>query len=330
MSQEAAVSIVLSPPVVPLHKLKEAPPEPVPPPIIPGMVTAAAEAVMAPPTGPKTEDAKGKKKERRMELVGLEPGDPRSVYHLLKLGLKNVVTVVPNLVKKYWWLILTVLAIWYALEAFNVFYLSEKVPILNPLWNLIDKFILLLVFLTASYNNFVAKGIYAAIIIRVGLPLAGRIRREGLLKVFNDFQKIGPGFKESWATAGGIALSLLVGFLGVAAFLSNYLTRNNRIDKIAVSLALAMALAKALSDGTKSLPFMAGRVVTKDLFVLLLRPSPVKNHHIYIAVSGLALGFLCSLPFAYLSKMISDDIGYITGVIAMVAALILFFAKNKL
>lgn len=306
MSQEAVVNIVLSPPVVPLHKLKQAPAEPVPPPVFPG----------------------GKKKERRMELIGLEPGDPRSTYHLLKLGLKNAVTVVPKLVKKYWWLVLVVFTVWYALEAFEVFYLSEKIPALSPLWNLIDKFILLLVFLTSAYNNFVAKGIYAAIIIRVGLPLAGRIRREGLLKVVNDFYKLGPGFKESWATAGGIALSLLVGFLGVGAFLSNYLTRNNRIDKIAVSLALAFALAKALSEGTKSLPFMAGRVVTKDLFVMLLRPSPVKNHHIYVAVSGLAIGLLCSLPFAYLSKMISDDIGYFTGVLAMVAALGLFFVNK--
>lgn len=54
-----------------------------------------------------------------------------------------------------------------------------------------------------------------------------------------------PGFKDNWAKAGGVALSLLVGFSGVGAFLSNYLTRNNRIDKIAVSLALAIALMKA-------------------------------------------------------------------------------------
>lgn len=309
MSQEAVINSTLPPPVIPLHKLQEAQPDPVPPP------SALA--------------TKGKKKERRLELAGLEPGDPRSTYHLLKLGLKNAVMVVPKLVMKYWWLVLIVLGVWFALEAFDVFYLNEKIPALSPLWDFIDKFILLLVFLTASYNNFVAKGVYAAIIIRVGLPLAGRIRSEGLFKVINDFKALVPGFKDSWVQAGTVALSLLVGFSGVGAFLSNYLTRNNRIDKIAVTLALAIALMKALSDGPRSLPFMAGRVVTKDLFVLMLKPSPVQNHHIYVAVSGLALGFLLCLPFAYLSKFTSDDIGYITGVIGMVAALVLLFVKKS-
>lgn len=209
-----------------------------------------------------------------------------------------------------------------------MFKMTNMYPALSPLWVFIDKFLLIMVFFTASYNNFVAKTVYATLIIRVGIPLVGRVRSEGLTKVVNDFKTLGPGLRASWAESGGVALSLLVGFAGVGAFLSNYLTRNNRVDKIAVTLVLAMALMKALSEGTKSLPFMVGRVITKDLFVLLLRPSPARNHHFYVALSGLTIGFLCCLPFAYFSKFTSDNIGYITGIIAIIVAIALFFVKK--
>lgn len=349
MTEEFSASSPLSPPVVPLHKLRETPPEPVAPPFLPGRASTTAPIldqgpVLATPRGtsstalatpaqpkdyPPPKVPIGKKKERRRELVGLEPGDPLSTYHLIKRGFKNVLSIVPKLTKKYWWLIIVVLGLWFFLANFSVYSYSAKAPALTPLWMFLDKFILVLVFLTASYNNFVAKGVYAAVIIRVGVPLVRRVRRDGPKKVSADFRVVVPGFKRSWAEAGTVALSLLIGFIGVGAFLSNYLTRNNRIDKIAVSLALAMALIKALSDGPKSLPFMAGRVVMKDLFAMLLRPSPVRNQHIYLAVSGLAIGLLCSLPLAFLSKMTSDYIGYIIGIIAVIVAGVFFLLKAK-
>lgn len=312
MSQEAVVNTVLPPPVIPLHKLRQ------PPPIPPAR----------PPKVSKATIPEGKKKERRLGIAGLEPGDPLSIFHLVKLGLKNAVAIIPRMVIKYWWIILLVFVGWFLLSTFNVYQLSSKYPFLRPVLLLMEKLVLLLVFLTGAYNNFVAKAIYAAIIIRVGLPLYGRIRREGLPKVINDFSGLIPGFKESWQQAESLAPSLLIGFMGLGAFLSNYLTRNNRVDKIAVSLALAMALAKALSDGPKSLPFMVSRVVLKDFFFLMARPSPVRNYHIYVAVSAVSLGLLCCLPFSVLSKMLSDNIGYITGALAMAAAGGLFYLKK--
>lgn len=312
---QRGVVMSLSPPVIPLFKIKENLVAPVAPPSLPGI--------------PKTEAVKKEKKERRMELVGLENGDPLSTYQLAMLGLKNAISTVPKLVIRYWWQILTVFGIWYFLEYFDVFKFSTNYPTLTPLWIFISKFILLIIFITASYNNFVAKAVYAAILIRVGLPLIGRIRSQGFTNVINEFKNIGPDLKKNWALAENTALSLLIGFLGMGAFVSNYLTRNNRIDKIAVTLALAIALMKALSDSPKSLPFMVSRVVMKDFFVMLLKPSPVRNHHIYVAVSGLNLGFLCSLPFAYLSSHTSDNIGYIVGVIAFIAGVGLFFVKKS-
>jgi hypothetical protein len=328
MSQEFVENIILPPPVIPLHNLKKGTPIPVPPPVFPGSASSPVKNVIAPPDAPQMEKGTGKKKERRMELAGLEPGDPLSTIGLLKLGVTNTFSTVPKFIAKYWGIILTVFALWYFLQYFEVFKFSRNYPALTPLWVFINKFVLLLVFVTASYNNFVAKAVYAAIIIRVGLPLYGRIRSEGFSKVVNDFKSIGPGLKDSWAKTGAKAMALFVCFAGSGAFISNYLTRNNKIDKIAVSLVLALALMKALSDGPKSLPFMTGRVVMKDIFVMLLKPSPVRNHHIYVTVSGLALGFLCCLPLAFLANM-SENLGYITGSIAMIVAVVLFFIKKN-
>ncbi|WP_418791262.1 hypothetical protein [Phosphitispora sp. TUW77] len=73
------------------------PPKPVSPPVLPGAAAKLAGFVLE-----NAETVKEKKKERRMELAGLEPGDPLSTVHLIKLGFKNVVTNVPRLLKKYW------------------------------------------------------------------------------------------------------------------------------------------------------------------------------------------------------------------------------------
>ena len=289
MSQDFAVIITLPPPSIPLHKLRTAAAVPVAPPVFPK--TAASQ--VAPPAAPALKVIPGKKKERRMELAGLEAGDPRSTVHMLALGMKNAAATIPKLVSKYWMAILAVFAIWYGLHLFNPIGLSMRYPAMAPMIMFLGKISLFVVFLTATYNNFVAKAVYAALIVRVGLPLYGRVKSQGLAKVIADFKGIGPGLRTNWAAAEGTAIGLFIAFAGVAAFVSNFLTRNNKIDKIAVSLALAMALMKALSDGPKSLPFIAGRVMMKDFFVLLLKPSPVRNHHIYVAVSGLALGFLC-------------------------------------
>jgi hypothetical protein len=192
-------------------------------------------------------------------------------------------------------------------------------PALSPLWLFLDRFVLIVIFITATYNNFVAKAVYMTLIYRVGIPMGLRFKTEGPQKVIGEFAAIGPTFKSNRLLSGASATGLLIGFIGAGAFISNFMTRNNSIDKVAVSIAIAVSLFKALSDGPKSIPFMTGRVVMKDLFVAMKKPSPVRNHHIYVAVFGLACGFLCCLILAWLRKPLGDSIGYILGTIAMIA-----------
>lgn len=213
------------------------------------------------------------------------------------------------------------LFVWTVLGSFNAFRLMSSMPSLTPLWLFLDKIVLILVFFTASYNNFIAKAVYATIVVKVGIPLFNRIRKEGIGKVSTDFKTLVPNLKSNWELTGGKSLGLLVFFAGSAAFMSNFLTRNNAIDKIAVSLAIAFTLMKALGDGPRSIPFMTGRVVMKDIFVAMHKPSPVRNHHIYIAISGLVTGFLCSLPLSVLRKSMGENIGYLLGTLAMVVGI---------
>lgn len=314
MSKEQEKSGTLPPPFIPLQILSKPEPQPVPRPSSP----------------PVLESAIPKKKERRLELQGLDPGDPLSTVHLLRRGLGNVARTVPPLLRRYAWVLPVILIVWSILGSFNAYKLMFSMPALTPLWMFLDKIILILVFLTAAYNNFIGKAVYGTLVIRVVLPQVRRVRREGLGKVTGEFKSLMPNLKTNWQAAGTGSLGLFVTFGGCAAFLSNFLTRNNAVDKIAVSLVIGLSLIKALSDGPRSIPFMTGRVVMKDIFVAFGKPSPVRNHHIYVAISGLALGFFSSLLLAVLRKSVGENIGYILGSIAVVGGIVLFFTlKSK-
>lgn len=319
VNREIVGSAPLPPPYVPLKVLGQGAALPPPaPPLLPGK-----EAVVKPSAAP------GVKKERRMELQGLEPGDPRSTVRLIRRGMGNVARKVPPLLRKYSWVIPVVLMVWTVLGSFNAYKLMSSMPALYPLWAFLEKIVLFLVFLTAAYNNFIGKAVYGTLVVRVIIPFIRRIRRQGVGKVSADFKALIPGFKANFAEAGARSLGLVVFFSGTGAFLSNYLTRNNAADKIAVSLAIAFALMKALNDGKYSLPFVTSRVVMKDLFVAARRPSPVRNHHIYVAISGLTLGFTSSLLLAVLRKSMGENIGYLLGTAAMAAGAALFFARKS-
>lgn len=320
MSHETAAPMRVPPPGVPSRISREPVVAPVAPPLRP--------TVMAAPAKP-SEIPAPKKKERRMELEGLEGGDPRSTIHLIKLGMRNAAGTLPAMIRKYGWVIPATLFVWTVLGSFDAYALVMSIPSLAGLWMFLNKIVLVLVFLTASYNSFIGKAVYATLVVKVGLPLFNRIRREGFGKVSKEFSLLLPNLRTNWALVGGKSLGLLVLFAGCAAFTSNFLTRNNAIDKIAVSLAIAFSLMKALGDGPKSIPFMTGRVVMKDIFVAMKKPSPVRNHHIYVAISGLVAGFLCCLPLSVLRKSMGENIGYQLGVLGIIVGIGLLVALGK-
>lgn len=265
-------------------------------------------------------------------LAGLEPGDPRSTLHLLRIAASNTATALPKLVKRHWWQLLILAAGWVVLMTVDIWRLKMSYPRWMPLWNLLGPILSLLVFLTAAYNNFVAKTVYATLLFRVGLPMFQRLRREGWHHVAAGFRSLVPSLKENWSQAGVIARALFIAFAGIGLAFSNFLTRNNMIDKYLVSFVLALSLIKALGDGSRSIPFMTARVAGKDFFSLMRRPSPVRNHHLYVSISGVVAGLLGAFVLAFIARGlggIGGKAGYLLGVVAVLAAIALHLAGGR-
>lgn len=324
MINEQDHNLTLPPPLIPLKVFKE----PVPAPVIPPKIMAAP---LLPKDEPAVQEpAVGRRWKRQPGQEGLDPGDPRSTVQLFRRGIGNVARTLPPILQRYAWVLPVVLLVWTLLGSFNAYRLMSSVPALTPLWVFLDKIVGLLVFLTAAYNNFVGKALYGTLFFKVILPLLRRMRREGVVKVGGEFKSLLPNLLVNWSAVGTRSIGLIIFFAGCGAFVSNFLTRNNAFNKTAVSLAVAFTLMKTLSTGSRSIPFMTGRVVMNDVFAALKRPSPVRNQHLFIAISGLVLGFLSSVLLALLRSSMGDNIGYILGAIAMAAGIVLFFVlKSK-
>jgi hypothetical protein len=260
--------------------------------------------------------------------------DPKSTGELLATIGKNALTTVPILIKKYWWIMLILAGLWLFLMTFNPLLWSRNNPSLAWLFNAINPLVMLLIFLTAAWNNWIAKSIYVVIIFKVIMPLAMRIKKEGFGTVLNSFKAVIPSIKQNWQECNTKALPLFVSFLGAGLLVTNFLSRNNSFDKCFVSVALAISLVKVLSDGEKSPAFMAFRVISKDIFKLFKKDSPVRNHHVYICFSGLMTGLAGALILFIIRAITGDGIGqfigYYLGSIAIITGITLNILKGKL
>jgi hypothetical protein len=141
-----------------------------------------------------------------------------------------------------------------------------------------------------------------------------------------------PDLKNNWIESGITSLAIFILSSGVGLAFSNMLTRNNKLDKYLVSLALAISLVKVLGDGKKATLFMTGRVITKDIFKFFKRNNPVKNHHIYVCLSGFMAGLLGALVLALIAIGAGDTVqywGYFLGGAGVVVGIVLFIVKLK-
>ncbi len=285
MSSEAIITSRPTLPVRPIAKVIIAPPRP---PSLPGARPVGKTAVALPrvPGAPRVpaqtqpgDAAKAAEIERRrVALAGSGVGDPKSTIELVTTGAKNTARAFPILIKKYWWMALILGGLWYVLMTVN----TSSLP-MQPVADF-------LVFLTAAYNNWIAKSVLVLVVLKVGVPLFRRIKAEGFGKVMESFQSVGPGLKKNWAETGAAAISLFVVALGIGLALSNFLSGNNSYTRYLASLALAFSMVKTLSEGNKAMTFTASRVVSKDVFKIFGKPSPVRNHHIYLSVGGVMAG----------------------------------------
>jgi len=341
MSSETTITSRPSLPVRPVTKVTIAPPRP---PSLPG-----AKTRIAPPRVPGTaphlpasqlkDPAKTAEIERRREaLAGSGVGDPKSTVEMILTGAKNNARALPLIIKRYWWLILIVGGVWIFCQSFD-----PEIPgikginnprLLKSFYNAIKPGVNSLVFLTAAYNGWVAKSVYGLVILKIFVPLVQRIRADGFKTVMDSFSSVVPGIKSSWAASGDLSLSLFIFTAGTGVALTNLLSGNNSYTRCIASVALALSMVKFLSDSKKSLPFMAARVVSKDIFKTLRKENPVKNHHIFVGITGVMTGLSTSIIFALIVLQRGypgpvEFAGYWIGLAAIVASVVLYFVKAR-
>jgi hypothetical protein len=107
---------------------------------------------------------------------------------------------------------------------------------------------------------------------------------------------------------------------GLGLILSNFLSRNNRVDKFAPAIVLALAIVNGLGSGVSSPLFVISRAASKDIWRAMRKQNPVTNDHICMFLAALAGGLLLN---GILGLTKSDYIGYIAGAVTLVSTVAL-------
>ena len=234
------------------------------------------------------------------------------IFHLLVEGGRNL----PQLLKTVLIPLAIVTVINIVLESLTTYYLPGFLRTL----------VLILIFLTSSYNSIIPRTVYWVVIFTVGKTLFKRVRSEGFSKVMSDFRQLPIDFKEAKLSLERFTNYLLLIGIGLGFVAANFLSRNNRIDKIAVSFVLAIALINTLSKGKKGLLFTSIKLFYKDLTGFFKNIGSISDNQIYVLLSGFILGLISNTIFALIKL---DFGGYILGVVLVGIGFIFIFNNNK-
>lgn len=233
------------------------------------------------------------------------------IFHIIASGIRNL----PKLAL----IILLPLA---AVTVTNI--ILESIPFYT-LYGFKKKVVLFLVFLTSSYNSTVPRAIYWVVIFTFGKTLFRRIRREGPATVLVDYLQFPTHFSQSRKALGKASLYLLSIGAGGGFFAANYLSRNNRLDKMLVCYVVAIALINALSKGEKGILFTIIKLFYKDLVSFNKNAKTITTHQSYMLVSGVVLGLIGNTIFALIKI---DNGGYVLGgILALVGLIMLVVTK---
>ncbi|MGE5542406.1 MAG: hypothetical protein ACM3WT_05165 [Bacillota bacterium] len=237
-------------------------------------------------------------------------GEPDSLAHLAKAALKRLG---PSLVASLPKMALTLVVV-LALNILLMTARTQRMP--GPLAGVVS----LLIFVTAAYTSVIPKTFFWVLILTFGRSMLGRVRAEGLDKVRRELAAVQPAVKEAWARLQPGATRVAVIGAGLGLILSNFLSRNNRVDKFAPAIVLAVALVNGLGAGVSGSFFVVSRTASKDVWRAMRRPNPVTNDHIYVFMAALAAGLLAN---GILGLTKSDYIGYVAGAVAIASSVAL-------
>ena len=240
----------------------------------------------------------------------------RLFFGMIKTNLLHI----PRFLKENWIWLLSLAAVWYILWIIPTY----KVPYS------IRKFYLFIIFLTATYNNFVGKAIFAGFIYGTGIPLFREFKKNGMTPTIDRYKRTLGVIVQTFKKIGTKAMPIFTFGFGVGLFVSNFLSRNNKIDKYLVCFLSGFILFKALSQGFGSIQVRLFRAFFSDFFKLFRMKSPVNKEFIYVLFSGLSAGFVGSFISYLAYNKLGDNTGYILGgLIAFIGIALSLFIGEK-
>jgi hypothetical protein len=242
---------------------------------------------------------------------------------------------IPRLLKNHIIWLLPLVLIWMLLS-FDITSLTSNINVKLKLFRIVDK-LSPLIFLTAAYNNFLGKALFAGFIGGLVVPLIKESKKVGsfgtvfktLLAKYIKVIKLAIGaFKEK----GVNAYIMLLGFGGLGLAFSNLLTRNNKADKYLVCLTTAIMIVNSMSRGINDPVTRLIRAFWRDVMRVFKKGFKLSVSTLYIAMFSFALTLALSIivfSFVRFTNDFVDNTGYYIGFSCVVISIILYFIAGK-
>lgn len=188
----------------------------------------------------------------------------------------------------------------------------------------------ILIFLTASYNNFIGKFFYLLAIFDVVIPFIRSVKSNKTNGFINIYKEALKKIKHSYKMLKINAIQVLLISSGIAIAFSNLITRNNKPDKYLVCVLFALFLIKSLGQKFKNRFFLLGQALIRDILKLINKKDTHFDSFVNLSFGGFSLGLILSFFVPYFGATnYSDPKGYIIGTIVFAGG-VLFYIINKL
>jgi hypothetical protein len=233
------------------------------------------------------------------------------VTHIITSNVKNL----PKFIKKNWIWLVSIIVLWFVLLLIPTYRLPRG----------ISGFFSFLIFITAAYNNFVAKALYLIFVNSTAIPIYNEVKDNGLLSTLNRYKKAFEIIVNSFKRLQLKAIPIFLYGFGLALLISNFLSRNNKPDKYLICLITGFMFFRSLSQGLGSISIKLFKSVSADTLKILKINSTISNSFVYILFSGFSAGFAGAIISSFLYGLLGDYTGYILGAFFIVSAIVLTF-----
>jgi hypothetical protein len=194
-------------------------------------------------------------------------------------------------------------------------------------------FISLVVFLTATYNDIIPKTVFWVLVFTFGKKLIKSMQKKGFGASFACLKKTVPGFLASFRRTGAKAGSILLIGTGIGLAIANnfasysrFSGARNKMDKYLIVLIMAFTISYLLGEANKTGIFRFLKLGTKDVSMLLLHKNGLSDDGVYVLLTGFIVGLLLDAPLILFKWMYG---GYIMGLVAVIAGIVLLFVPVR-